>query len=1383
VTTVAKELAVKFTELGLEAIGAKADKVFRDVGARFDDLIRRNKALAASIVREQSGDAGPVAKNQDANNKALIKSTSDMAKAVVASFKTLRVQSSTELDIVRDNARSAFAGIREAGLSSVRDISRAQQALASKLRGSKVTETALDPGIAASFKSLGVTAQASIDAAKQALVADFAAIKRSGVASASEVALAYRNLKSQLAALNVQQTSAPAASARDTLGIRSTAALRQEIVNTKAALATLARSGAPLDEIARASTAAAAKMRLLQNEIRGIDANARGVFRRTTAAIASFTFEATGAIFGLSAAVYGLAKPFVAVANLQSKFQSLTATMLSLGDSSELAAKEVAFIKDLSFGDKTKFNIDEITQAFIRLKTGGIDPTKGALLTILDAVTATGGSVEQLDKVTLAINQIASKTKVQSEELVGQLAESLPGAVKVAADALNLGYEGISKNAADNTKELLAKLKQGGVGAKEFLTALFLKLQELYGGAGQRALTTTFEGTISRFKKLYQSFLDDIGTSGAFDSLDNALKQMLENLQRAKADGSLRAFAQDISDAMVSIINGVVAAGKFIREFGGILLKLAEVLIVTKVVRSVAAALLSIPTALLGIRTAFAGAAGAARVAAAGFGGLIPVFTTLRTLFLSAIGPLGWIAAVGFALYELARAAETADKQIDRLKPDAPLSAAQIDKEIELLNKKQKALKDLAETEIVTEQGATFKAASEQEIKARQDELVKIGELIASKLRQKAEIEAKNKEAEENSKKLSEAFEKVGSGAADQKNQEKLDKANKLTELFSARLSLIRQFAKVELDAEKQNLRRSSEQLDFQLQHNLISIREYYEQKAALAKAAGDKEIRALDEERQRILREAKLTEADLKRIDDLVKDEGPLTKLQTRTERRNIKDKKTGSLVLGKDGKPKQRSVTLTEEVPLVTKQELEARTKLLDVEERRRQVVAETANEIANAARDSVVTVEQLERSFIAVRAELADLKGDTVTAAKLQLEDQFKDPLRQLNAEIDGITKKLPPAFQQKFIRVDGEIASLTQEEQRLREEYEKMVAAVDNENVKKLIQTRAELQKVVDDIERIKALRLVEIRVEVIRKESGRIERDLRAAKDAIQSDVERGLITETRAKEKIQSLEQDAGARLELRRSRLQDEIALMKALGQDVVDLQADLKELDQRIFDLKNPIDEVAASINTATRSAFSDLFSDIFTGAKKASQAISDFAKSVLKSFADILSRKFAEKLFDSFSSGIGALGSSVLGFFGIGGVKKDGGVIKRTEGGPVAGPGTGTSDSVPAIGPMRKLYRLSNGEFVVRAKAVKHLGLAFMERINRMQGGIIIPRFAAGGMVGRSLSAAASGKTGKAAAAAAPPVVLQIHPEAAHMMLKDWFYGEMARAVATR
>lgn len=63
----------------------------------------------------------------------------------------------------------------------------------------------------------------------------------------------------------------------------------------------------------------------------------------------------------------------------------------------------------------------------------------------------------------------------------------------------------------------------------------------------------------------------------------------------------------------------------------------------------------------------------------------------------------------------------------------------------------------------------------------------------------------------------------------------------------------------------------------------------------------------------------------------------------------------------------------------------------------------------------------------------------------------------------------------------------------------------------------------------------------------------------------------------------------------------------------------------------------------------------------------------------------------------------------------------------GGYISGPGTGTSDSI--------LARLSNGEYVVRAAAVRQYGTGFLDLVN----GLRLPKYADGGLIGDLVPAA--------------------------------------------
>jgi hypothetical protein len=77
----------------------------------------------------------------------------------------------------------------------------------------------------------------------------------------------------------------------------------------------------------------------------------------------------------------------------------------------------------------------------------------------------------------------------------------------------------------------------------------------------------------------------------------------------------------------------------------------------------------------------------------------------------------------------------------------------------------------------------------------------------------------------------------------------------------------------------------------------------------------------------------------------------------------------------------------------------------------------------------------------------------------------------------------------------------------------------------------------------------------------------------------------------------------------------------------------------------------------------------------------------------------------------------------------------------GGPIYGAGSKTSDSIPA--------RLSNGEFVMQAKAVDKFGVGFMNQVNRGsmpgQGAGYKPGFALGGLVMKVPGFASGGSVG--------------------------------------
>lgn len=158
--------------------------------------------------------------------------------------------------------------------------------------------------------------------------------------------------------------------------------------------------------------------------------------------------------------------------------------------------------------------------------------------------------------------------------------------------------------------------------------------------------------------------------------------------------------------------------------------------------------------------------------------------------------------------------------------------------------------------------------------------------------------------------------------------------------------------------------------------------------------------------------------------------------------------------------------------------------------------------------------------------------------------------------------------------------------------------------------------------------------------------------------------------------------------------------------------------EQTQRQIDaMKGPMNEMTVMAEQAARNmqdAFADYLFDPFK----------DGVGGMLKGFGDMLRRLAAEAAASEIFKALGNYGAQNSGTW-WGAMLSVLGGTKKAAGGYIAGPGTATSDSIPAL--------LSNGEYVIKAAAVSQYGRGFFDQLNAR-------RFASGGYVGGTGSAPA-------------------------------------------
>lgn len=259
------------------------------------------------------------------------------------------------------------------------------------------------------------------------------------------------------------------------------------------------------------------------------------------------------------------------------------------------------------------------------------------------------------------------------------------------------------------------------------------------------------------------------------------------------------------------------------------------------------------------------------------------------------------------------------------------------------------------------------------------------------------------------------------------------------------------------------------------------------------------------------------------------------------------------------------------------------------------------------------------------------------------------------------------------------------------------------------------------------------------------------------KFALQQKVKAGLMSELDYNQQIYEIEQRTAEVMIMNRDSQYKalELASKTNLGdtkdpekikQAQIDLDTAKLAYEKTILSLQHPISYIAQVIKTDMLSGLTDGFTALIMRTKSVSQAFSDMATSILNSIAKIMSNRLSESIVSGLFSGLmgggtsksftstASLGSSnylsqAMSYITSG---------KKAGGGYISGEGTGTSDSIHTM--------LSNGEFVIRAKAVKQYGVGFFDKLN---GGQLpkLPAYAGGGLVSSSSSSPSSSTSSSA------------------------------------
>jgi tape measure domain-containing protein len=293
--------------------------------------------------------------------------------------------------------------------------------------------------------------------------------------------------------------------------------------------------------------------RLAQERAKSIEIAFSGMAKSISGPLA-----AAFSIAGLSNFISGLA-------GAQQQADKLRNALTYSAGSAAGAAKELGYLRDVSA--KLGLDFNSASQAYAKFaaatKGSGIsaEQTKTVFEGIAAASSKLGLSADETQGALLALSQMASKGTVSAEELRGQLGERLPGALKLAAQAMGVTQAEFGK-----------LLETGQILANDFLPKFGAALKNEFAGS-VNSLTMEINRLNSSWDIWKQNFANSDG--GGFKWITNGLNESAAAMRNLGAEAGV---VQKILMAIGGFALGSVGAGKFdtIKQQEQALLNLAE---------------------------------------------------------------------------------------------------------------------------------------------------------------------------------------------------------------------------------------------------------------------------------------------------------------------------------------------------------------------------------------------------------------------------------------------------------------------------------------------------------------------------------------------------------------------------------------------------------------------------------------------------------------------------------------------------------------------------------------------------------------------------------------------------------------------------------------
>ncbi|MGC7559593.1 tape measure protein [Pasteurella sp. PK-2025] len=234
-----------------------------------------------------------------------------------------------------------------------------------------------------------------------------------------------------------------------------------------------------------------------------------------------------------------------------------------------------------------------------------------------------------------------------------------------------------------------------------------------------------------------------------------------------------------------------------------------------------------------------------------------------------------------------------------------------------------------------------------------------------------------------------------------------------------------------------------------------------------------------------------------------------------------------------------------------------------------------------------------------------------------------------------------------------------------------------------------------------IKKVLPLEQAKVQIDGVQSEINRLFQNQSAQEQRIQSQVQTGLISHLEGQRQLKEVYAQTVAEIEKQLPLLEKLSQMPGAQGQQA---RAMLDQMKLKITELKTAGNDLEKAFKDGLTQGIQSSLLGLAQGTMTLKDAVKNLALTIVNSMAQIAAQQLAMQATSAIGGFIGAAG----------------GAVAAATGGYITGPGTGTSDSIPA--------RLSNGEYVIRAASVSRYGVDFLHAINRGQ----LRKYSTGGLV---------------------------------------------------